>query len=81
MERKHPVSDLREYIARLAKFYSDELRLHTSLVAELIGSEACNARYMLIDIYQSSSQRNISDDDSDVPGPAYALQISTVQNE
>ncbi|CAL1710539.1 unnamed protein product [Somion occarium] len=87
-EQRRPLHDIRRYMNRLARFYADELRSYTILVAELTGSQACNARYMLIDAYQNN-QRWLSTDahsttssssSQDALGHSYPMQISSEQN-
>ncbi|TCD61994.1 hypothetical protein EIP91_007634 [Steccherinum ochraceum] len=51
-----PLSEVKSYVKRLAYIYTDDLKIYTSLVADLVGSQACNARYTLLDRWVKTSR-------------------------
>lgn len=75
-----PLREVKCYVKRLAHLYVNDLRIYTSLVADLIGSPACNARYMLIErsplmtqLLLTGVQADRSDRSSDTSGPIYSF--------
>lgn len=54
--RGTPLSEVKRYVRKLAYLYTDDLKIYTSLVADLVGSQACNARYTLAERWLKASQ-------------------------
>ncbi|KAH8077753.1 hypothetical protein BXZ70DRAFT_1053284 [Cristinia sonorae] len=76
-----PLRRVKRYIQQLAHLYTDDLKIYTALVADLIGSQACNARYTLADRcfgspQPSLSSRSSSDEDKSIVESFYTVRTS-----